>query len=162
MRKILISCAFIFANFISPILLYAEINSAEKLNQLLRGELSACETYKQAMEKVSGLDLSKNLEEHKAAVIELEQQVVKAGGIPSKSSGVWGTWAQVVTGAAKAIGQETALKALKEGEEHGIKEYQEVLNDEDVSQTAKNVIQQKLLPKQFEHIKNLNKLIDKV
>lgn len=144
----------------------ANTPAADELNELLRGELSAVETYKQAIKQVGtepgGEDLKKALSNHEAAVKELGELVVKSGGTPSKDSGVWGTWAKTVTGTAKVLGDVTALKALKEGEEHGVKEYQDALTDDDVPANVKTIIKDKYLPNQLAHIESLNRMIDKL
>lgn len=160
MKRILIGIAAAAVMSVAPAVYAAEPEGVDELNELLRGELSAVETYKQAMEKVSGLDLEKALKDHEMAVKELTEEVRKAGGTPSQDSGVWGVWTQAVTGTAKALGKETALQALKQGEEHGIEEYQELLEDDDVPAGVKNLVRQKLLPKQKEHIASLDRMIE--
>lgn len=45
---------------------------------------------------------------------------------PVHDSGAWGEWAKLVMGTAKLLGDKAALKALKEGEESGLKEYQDL------------------------------------
>jgi hypothetical protein len=56
------------------------------------------------------------------------------------------------------MGDKAALKALKEGEESGLKEYQEVLQDTDTPPEVKTVINS-LLSKQQAHIRTLDGLI---
>ena len=141
-------------------------NTADDLNELLQGELSAVETYKQALKSVSdepgAKDLKAALSNHESAVKSLNDQVKKAGGTPTTSSGAWGTWAATVTGTAKVLGDQAALKALKEGEEHGIKEYKEALEDEDVPESTKKIIRDKFLPNQQAHIHTLDKIMEKL
>jgi len=80
------------------------------------------------------------------------------GGTPVQDSGAWGTWSKIVMGTAKLMGDKAALKALKEGEESGLKDYQEVLQDTDTPSEVKTVISS-LLPKQQAHIQTLDGLM---
>lgn len=120
------------------------------LNELLQGELSAVETYRQAIEKVGSVPGSQQLlvfkEGHSAAAKALEGLVTAQGGVPAKTSGTWGTWAKTVMGSAKILGDTAALKALKEGEEHGAKEYEEALKNDNVAPEIKAAIRDTLLP----------------
>lgn len=149
--------------FCSSSVALADQGAISVLNELLKGEISAVETYRQALEKLSsdsaGAELKKFHAEHQNAVKTLEQQVVKLGGTPVASSGAWGVWAEAVTGTAKVFGKETALKALKEGEEHGVKEYQEVLENKNAPAEVKALVRSTLLPQQEAHIQALSKMI---
>lgn len=135
----------------------------EMLNELLKGELSAVETYRQALEKLgedpNAVQLRVSQTDHQFAVTKLKAAVEEGGGTAATSSGAWGTWAKAVTGTAKLLGDTPALKALKEGEEHGIKEYQEALENANVSDKNKELIRRDLLPKQSEHIAVINRLM---
>lgn len=143
---------------------HADQSGVSVLNELLKGELSAVETYRQALDKMStdanAPELKKYWAEHKDAVAKLQEGVTKAGGQPVVSSGAWGTWAEAVTGAAKAMGDTTALKALKQGEEHGAKEYQELLENKNASAEVKDLVRSTLLPQQQSHIAGLTKIIE--
>jgi uncharacterized protein (TIGR02284 family) len=131
-------------------------------NSLLRGEISAIETYTQAIEKFRGEPEVSLLEdirrEHVSSANRLRENVREMGGSPSNDSGAWGTWAQTVEGVAKLMGDGTALKALQEGEEHGEKEYREALDDAEVLPGCKEMIRHELLPRQVRHIGMLRDL----
>src|SRR5438067_10979268 len=133
------------------------------LNQLLRGELAATETYQQAMAKVSSgpgaTDLRQIHEEHRDAANTLRQHVHSHGGKPDQGSGAWGTFAKAIEGAAKVFGNTAALKALKEGEEHGLKSYEKALGDDSLPEECKNLIRTKLLPHTRAHIPILDRLM---
>ena len=135
----------------------------DALNSLLRGELSAVETYDQAMTKFDGqptqTDLRRIREQHAAAAATLRQKVTHFGGKPSESSGAWGAFATAVTGAAKVFGPATALSALKQGEEHGIGEYEDALTNEQIDPGCKDVIRSQLLPECRRHVDTLDRLI---
>jgi len=138
----------------------ATVNS---LNSLLRGELSAVETYEQALAKLDDTKASNELrrihDEHSEAVSTLRQHVHQHGGQPPQSSGAWGAFAKAVEGTAKLLGSSAALKALKEGEEHGIKQYETVLQTAEVPADCKAVISSMLLPRTRQHVPVLDRLM---
>lgn len=163
MKKLLVTCAFLAI----PSLAFANTPKEEtidKLNSLLRGEISAVETYRQALEKVSnepGANTVRELRDnHKAAVDDLKAEVARLGGTPSTDSGAWGAWAKTVEGTAKLFGDTAALKALKEGEEHGLDEYKEAVADKDIAQNVKEKINSKYIPQQQKHIKEIDSLMN--
>ena len=138
-------------------------NTIDTLNSLLRGEISATETYQQAMAKVGSeagaADLRRIHEEHREAANTLRQHVHSHGGQPDQGSGAWGAFAKTVEGGAKLFGNAAAIKALKEGEEHGIKEYEEALQDADLPAECRTLISSQLLPRTRAHIPVLDRLI---
>ena len=133
------------------------------LNKLLRGEISAIETYQQALEK---LDDTKNAteirrlhDEHIQAANVLRRHVHEHGGQPDKGSGAWGAFAKAVEGTAKLFGNAAAMKALKEGEEQGVSDYESALKDGDLPADCKELIQTRLLPQTRAHIPVLDHLM---
>jgi uncharacterized protein (TIGR02284 family) len=142
--------------------------AVRQLNSLLRGEISAAETYRMAMDKVGSspsvapdASLLREMQaEHGKAAQALRHRISALGGQASDSSGAWGAWAQTVQGTMNLFGDTSALKSLKEGEEHGLKDYQEALDDVD-TQTAQ-LIRGELIPAQQRHIDVLTQLITAV
>ena len=140
--------------------------NADDLNKCLRGELSAIETYTQALDKARSqqdrstelLQLSRILEDHQRAAAQVRTLVQRMGGTPSQDSGAWGTWSKAVMGTAKLFGDKTALKALKEGEETGVKDYESVVQDPSAPADVKNEIAS-ILTKDQEHIRTLDQLM---
>lgn len=139
-----------------------------QLNSLLRGEISAAETYRMAIDKIAdsasttanaGL-LREIQEEHGRAAQGLRDRIRELGGEASDSSGAWGVWAKTVQGTMNLFGDTSSLKALKEGEEHGLKDYQEALDDVDAA--SAQLIQNQLIPAQQRHINLLDQLINSV
>lgn len=128
-------------------------------NALLRGELSAIETYTQAIEKFGTSEGQGPLESiranHVANTESLRKLVGESGEEPATSSGAWGTFATSVEGVATLLGKSPALLVLQQGEEHGIRQYEEALKDEDLSEAVKNLIRDTLLPAQREHLATL-------
>ncbi|HWG41985.1 MAG TPA: PA2169 family four-helix-bundle protein [Gemmataceae bacterium] len=139
------------------------MDTCESLNSLLRGELSATETYQQAMTKIGeepgATELRQIRDEHRAAANAIRQHIHELGGQPQQDSGMWGGWAKAVEGTAKLFGNTAALKALKQGEEHGINAYERVLQDESVPSVCKTAIRGTLLPQARSHLDVLNRLM---
>src|SRR3954453_14915941 len=138
-------------------------HSAETLNSLLRGELAATETYQQALAKVGDepgtSDLRRIHHEHRSAANTLRQHVHQHGGQPDQDSGAWGAFAKAVEGTAKLFGNAAALKALKEGEEKGLSDYESALKDPDLHPDCRDLIQNTLLPQTRAHIPVLDRLM---
>ena len=67
-------------------------------------------------------------------------------------------WSKIVMGTTKLMGDKAALKALKEGEERGFKEYQEALHDTTTPSEVKTMLNS-LLAKQQAHIRTLDGLM---
>lgn len=135
-----------------------------QLNSLLRGEISAAETYRMAIDKLAGGGKAENVgllqgiqEEHGRAAQGIRDRIQELGGEASDSSGAWGAWAKTVQGTMNLLGDAASLKALKEGEEHGLKDYQAALDAVDA--TSGQLIQNQLIPAQQRHISLLDQLI---
>jgi hypothetical protein len=137
--------------------------AANKLNSLLRGEISAIETYHQAIEKIGEnnhlAEIRRLHDDHIEAANILRKHIHGHGGDPAKGSGAWGAFAKAVAGTAKLFGNAAALKALKEGEEQGIFEYENALKDDELPADCKSLIETKLLPQTKAHIPVLDHLL---
>lgn len=128
-------------------------------NALLRGELSAIETYTQAIEKfpaIAGVNTLEGIRaDHVANADSLRKLVRKCCVETATSSGPWGTFATTIEGVATLLGESPALMVLQQGEEHGIRQYEEALDDDDLSEDIKNLIRDTLLPAQRKHLVEL-------
>jgi len=131
-------------------------------NSLLRGELSAVETYTQAIEKYPTdpkvSELQSIRREHVEASAILTQNVRSMGGIPDTDSGAWGMFAKTVQGTANFFGAGSAVESLLQGEESGRHDYENALEDEKVMVECKVMIREELLPKVRQHIARLEQL----
>lgn len=138
----------------------------ETCNALLRGEISAVETYTQAIEKfdvpTSDTELDRIREVHQQNAFELRKYVTNRGGEPSSGSGVWGGFVQAIEGTASLLGESPALKILQTGENHGISQYENALANEDVCEDAKSLIRKVLLPSLSGHLIALQQRRDHV
>jgi uncharacterized protein (TIGR02284 family) len=135
-----------------------------KLNELLRGELSAIETYLQAINGVESNNvhvLKQIKEEHINSANMLRQHIHQLGGEPDQGSGVWGAFAKAVEGTATALGSKAALQALKYGEETGIKSYENALK-ETLPMECQQMIESRLLPQTRNHVELLERMITTV
>ena len=141
-------------------------SAADGLNRCLRSELSAIETYRQALDRDRSQygtqsefqRLSAILGEHEDAASRLRQAIQQEGGAPSTDSGAWGTWSKIVMGAAKLFGDKASLKALKEGEESGFKEYERAQRESDLPRQLIDLTSE-LMGRQQRHIRELDSLI---
>ena len=124
--------------------------TVDTLNGFLRGEISAVETYRQAIAKLGSSPTRMQLEDcrrsHEQRVDKLRDQVERLGGEPAEGSGAWGAFARLVEGGAKAFGESAAVAALEEGEDHGLKLYRDDLEKLDI--VARQIVEADLLPAQ--------------
>ena len=140
--------------------------AVEQLNSLLRGEISAVQTYEQAIRAIGAdfgpeaAELRRIAQEHGEHAQDLRARVRTLGGDPDDSARVWGTLVQAVEGTARLFGDATALKALREGEEHGLRDYRDALSELDVE--SRRLVQDALLPAQLRHIQALEEMIQRV
>jgi uncharacterized protein (TIGR02284 family) len=132
----------------------------ETLNTFLRGEISAVETYRQAIDHVSDDRIRSNLEDclhdHEHRVEAIRERIEKLGGKPTEGSGLWGTFAKLVQGGADMLGEKAAVQALEEGEDHGLADYQR-----DMDKThgeARRFVRMELLPAQKRTHERLSRL----
>jgi bacterioferritin (cytochrome b1) len=137
----------------------------DDLNKLLRDEVAATETYRQALDKMRkdyGQDsrfqeLARMLQDHEQAAAQLRAHIRQLGGAESQGSGAWGTWSNTVMGAARLLGDKAALKALKEGEESGLKDYRAVIDKAppEMTDTISTIV-----AREQEHVRQLDRLIE--
>jgi hypothetical protein len=134
----------------------------EVCNSLLRGELSAVETYSLAINRYAGkpevTDLQKIRTEHALSAARLSQNVREMGGTPDDDSGAWGIFAKAVQTAADLFGAGSALESLQKGEEKGRDDYLDAVANDDVMESCKEMIRGELLPRVNHHIAVLERI----
>lgn len=123
----------------------------QTLNSLLKGELSALDTYAQAIQKVGDhpdiLNVLQNARmSHEMRSRKLTQRILDLGGQPATSAGAWGAVAKMIEGGAKLFGDKAAIAALEEGEDKGLKDYENALAK--LTGSTAGMIQNELLPEQ--------------
>ena len=130
--------------------------SVDVLNSLLRGEISAQEAHEKAL-ALSGdmtanevAELRRISAEHTQTAEILRTEVFRLGGAPAGSAGAWGAFARAFQSSANFLGVSTAFSSLCEGEEHGLREYQDAR--EVATGPTKMLLDEKLIPNQKKHI----------
>ncbi|MEO8275444.1 MAG: DUF2383 domain-containing protein [Thermoanaerobaculia bacterium] len=131
-----------------------EVKNADvdQLNSFLRGEISAVETYNQAIDKLGeepalSTKLANCRSSHQQRVTLLKDEIKRLGGTPADGSGAWGSFAKLVEGGAKVFGTKATVAALEEGEDHGRDEYKSEL--EGLSADVRQFVEHHLLPEQL-------------
>jgi len=129
----------------------ANDQTIDQLNSFLRGELSAVETYRQALSSVQDAPHRSTLElcsrSHQTRAALLREEVQRRGGTPADDSGAWGTFVKAVEGAAGTFGEKSAIAALEQGEDHGRDDYRRDIKKLDP--TARELIETRVLPEQL-------------
>jgi len=139
-----------------------DYGDSNDLTALVKDELAAVETYRQALEKVGGepggSELRRIEAEHEEALSLLQERLddLEVG----TDSGLWGSWSKAVDGLAKVFGSKAALEALKEGEEHGVHDYEDALRNESLDADIRWIIGSEILPKTRAHIPALERLLE--
>ena len=134
--------------------------SVDVLNSLLQGEISAQQAHEKALALASDMDsgdvaeLRRISAEHTRTAEILRTEVFRLGGEPAGSAGAWGAFARVFQASANLLGTGAAVASLLEGEEHGLKEYQEAA--EKATGPVKDLLEQTLIPDQRKHIAALS------
>ena len=137
--------------------------SNEKLHKIVRGETSACEAYKQALDKIDDhperAQLKQMKSDHEEALQYWKTETRLEGEVPEQDSGAWGTVVKGFVGTAKVFGDSATLKAMKEGEEHGLKSYHELLESDEISAVQKQKITSTFIPNQERNIRKIDSLM---
>lgn len=129
--------------------------SIDVLNSLLRGEISAQEAYAKALALTDDMtdgevaELRRVAAEHTRAAEAIRTEVFRLGGVPAGNGGAWGAFARAFQSSANLLGASAAIASLGEGEDHGLREYEEAL----VSATVptRTLLAGTLIPSQREH-----------
>jgi hypothetical protein len=129
-------------------------------NSFLRGELSAVETFRQALDKIPDPALRTVLEDcarsHQERVVMLNDAIRRLGGTPSAGAGAWGAFAKLVEGGAKGFGIKSALAALEEGEDRVLADYKRDV--ERLDDDGRRYALEKLMPAQEKTRRAIGKL----
>jgi demethoxyubiquinone hydroxylase (CLK1/Coq7/Cat5 family) len=124
--------------------------SAEKLQDILRAETSAVETYELALESVTHVGLHRALQEILTSHIQRVEQVRftlgRLGTEPAKGSGIWGAFAKALQAGADLLGDRVAITALEQGEDRILAIYTGDLSG--IDQRTRSLIETDLLPLQ--------------
>ena len=120
----------------------------DRLQECLRTELSAVDTYELALRSITHVGLHHSLQEillnHCRRTDQLRDMVSRLGAEPATSSGVWGAFTKVVQAGADLLGDKAAIAALEEGEDRSLKLYTTGLDGCDAATRAR--IEREILP----------------
>ncbi len=137
-------------NPMKPALSSTNDKVVSNLNSLLRGEISAVETYNQAIKQLAQEpldDLIANRNCHSKRVDLLKSNIAQHGATPDSTSGMWGSFVKLVEKGAALISVKSVIAALEEGEDRGLKQYR---SPGDLDPSSIQLIQTVLLPRQLE------------
>lgn len=125
-------------------------------NRLLKGEVSAVETYDKAIRLFEGrpnVNVLDNLKDrHLRTLEQLSENIRSAGGEPTTESGGWGLLANSIQSAANLLGKGSAIESLLRGEKLGKQLYDEALQNDQLLPESRDLISYTLLPRIVENI----------
>lgn len=135
-----------------------------RADKLIRGERAAVDAYRDALDGVdaggtAARVLGAVLEEHRHALGALRSAAGPGHRDEGEGAGQWGAFTKAVEKAARWLGDRTALKALNEGEDHGVSEYRTALAEGGLPPAVHTLVQEELLPAQLRHVETLDDLI---
>ncbi len=136
-------------------------SNIDQLNSFLRGEMSAVETYRIALDKLAidspargRLDACR--QSHAERVAALRAKILALGGKPADGSGPWGAMTKAIERSATALGDVTAVDALEAGEDHGLRDYRSDLTK--LGPEARELVTMQLLPQQEQTHRTMSEL----
>jgi hypothetical protein len=125
-------------------------DTISQLNSFLRGELSAVETYRLALERLEQSEFRPSLVQctrsHEERARLLTEAVLGRGGDPADSSGAWGSLVRMIERSAASISESAAIAVLEEGEDHGRDDYLRDLDN--LEPSARQLVEFAILPEQ--------------
>jgi hypothetical protein len=134
--------------------------------KLLRGELSAVQSYEMAIKRhpalAAALDLARISNDHRRSARLLTSMVREMGGDPAIGAGAWGVFANSIQTPTTFLGAASTVASLKQGEEQGRNDYEDALDDETTSESFKALIRSDLLTSIEDHITCLDTLLNEV
>ena len=125
-------------------------STINQLNSFLRGELSAAETYRLALERLDQSEFRPSLVQctrsHEERARLLTEAILGRGGEPADSSGAWGSLVRMLERSAAALSESAAVAGLEEGEDHGRDDYLRDLDN--LEPSARQLVEFAILPEQ--------------
>ena len=109
-------------------------SAVNTLNRMLQGELSAVATYNLAIKHLTQEffpELIENRDCHLNRVPVLTRRITELGGTPETAGGVWVGFTKLVERGASLLGTDSVIAALEQGEDIGLKQYRDNLDDLD-------------------------------
>lgn len=134
----------------------------DSVNGLIRDELTTLEGYHEARAKVRGVtatELRRLENDHEKAAAMLQEKLAERGIEPATRAGGRGGLSRLWESAASVFGEKAVLRALKDEEEQGIKDYERVLDDDETPPDIRALIRMELLPQAKAHIPVLDRFL---
>ena len=135
----------------------------KQVEELIKSEFSAIKSIDSVLGKIHDSKEMDRLYEirndHFHAINKLKSCVKVDIKENPLSVGPWGAFEIAFSGGASFFGDKVALRALKVGEEHGLKEYKKIMQDKGISSELKELIQKDLMPVQEKHLEIINKFL---
>lgn len=129
---------------------HGQTSTVDQLNSFLRGELSAAETYRLALDRLDQSEFRPSLVQctrsHEERARLLTEAILGRGGEPADSSGAWGSLVRMLERSAAALSESAAVAVLEEGEDHGRDDYLRDLDN--LEPTARQLVEFAILPEQ--------------
>jgi hypothetical protein len=136
----------------------------ETIDNLLKNEISAVETYLQVLAKFKAEEntcksafLLPIYMGHENAVSSLQNHMREMGATPAAHTGNDGAWAKIIQSGIKMFGLQTALNLLLEAENSCAANYEQVLLNQQLPLSIRCLIEWKLLLIQKSHTRILDK-----
>lgn len=134
------------------------------LNTLLRGELSAVETYELALRQFAfdqdtTARLRACLRSHLRRSEALRRAVCRQGGLPSELCGIWGSLARVLELPARARSPASAIEALHRGETYARRDYEAGADQGTLAPPARDLVWTRLAPEQRQTLATLTRVL---
>jgi len=134
----------------------------DSLNALLRVELSAIETYTEAITHLGPQGGAATLEyvrgNHREAVEWLRERVRHQGRHAVSSPGLWCGFASLMD-THDLVGMATILAALKQGEQHMLNEYEEAVRSDDLDEECREHFFTRNIPDGERHLLELDHML---
>jgi DNA-binding ferritin-like protein len=134
----------------------------ETLQSLYRGELAAVRAYEDALGAVTEdahAVLSRAQRSHERRAELLAERIARNGGSVPETAGPWGTLTHLLEEAALTLGGErAAIAMLAQGEEHGLRAYEDATSELEADDPTRTFLLHELLPAHMETLEMVNAL----
>ncbi len=135
------------------------------LEKIMKSEESAVEAFRQVLKKFPDYaqinDLKSIFSDHEKAVEFWKTQLRSKAAPIEESTGPWKEVVETFSGTHKLSGNSSTLKSLRDGEEHGLKEYEELNESNNLSFQSMAFIKNICLDQQRKHLAVIDGLMEK-
>ncbi|AKL95573.1 bacterioferritin [Clostridium aceticum] len=137
--------------------------NVKTLNELLKGEHMAIESYESVLPTVENHktreEINTILEDHKQHAMRITDRIISLGGIPEESTGIVGIMSQTKLRAEGILrSDKSMLTKLYDGEDQGIAMVEKIIQG-DLDSTSSEMVQD-ILATDHDHLKKLQEMIN--